>query len=129
MTRQDESLAISMMRGAQTMNKVAKAVSKENNAPKLPAPRVWSKPIRGSIPSLCGSDLDGFVTTDEPFEGEQSVLIVPLTPECVGALYDKLVKEFEGIANRFDLAATVLSVIGIEREARRPAPLFQEDVA
>jgi hypothetical protein len=125
MTRQDESLAISMMRGAQTMNKVAKVISKENNAPR----KIWSKPIRGSIPSLCGSDLDGFVTTDEPFEGEQSVLIVPLTPECVGALYDKLVKEFEGIANRFDLAATVLSVIGIERVLRKPAPLFQEDVA
>jgi hypothetical protein len=124
MTRSDESRAIAMLRGAQTMNKVAKEISKENNAPQR---RVYAKPVRGAIPTLCGNDLDGFVTTGDPFDGEQPVLIIPLTDECVAHLYDRVVTALSGVPRKLDLASEVLAVIGIEKEPRTPARLFQED--
>jgi hypothetical protein len=120
MTRQSEFLAQSMIRGAQVMNKVAKEISKENN-------RVYAKPLRGAIPTLCGNDLDGFVTTGVPFDGEQPVLIIPLTDECVNALYDRVVTALSGVPRKLDVASEVLAVIGIEKEPRTPARLFQED--
>jgi hypothetical protein len=128
MTRADEHLAQEMIRNAQFQNKIAKAEQKEfHSRAAPPLPREWVKPVRGAIPRQCGTDLEGFVIAGEPDKDEQAVLIVPLTDECVNNIYDRLVTAFAGIAARFDMAAAALAVIGIEKEPRRCAVLFQED--
>jgi hypothetical protein len=77
------------------------------------------KPIRGAMPTLCGNELDGFVMTGDPFDGEQACLIVPLNAECVGSLFDRLVDAFDGKTDRFDLAGAALDAIGITVTPRK----------
>jgi hypothetical protein len=120
MTRSDEHLlgsAVSMMNAAKSLTRDIKEAKR----------MVYAKPVRGAIPRQCGVDLDGFILTTEPDAGEQPVLIIPLTDECVAHLYDRVVTALSGVPRKLDVASEVLAVIGIEKEPRTPARLFQED--